>query len=99
MYKWPDQPLENGEEAFLCKGKLPSSDDEVWQLRRENTRLPEERDTLNGRQFAWLQRNSPFGFIDVLQGIGACVVILHHDLCQAADYFETRIASRSSIRV
>jgi hypothetical protein len=52
MYKWPDQPLENGEEAFLCKGKLPSSVDEVWQLRRENTRLPEERDTLNGRQFA-----------------------------------------------
>jgi len=46
IYKWRDQLLEDGAEAFPGKGKLRSSDEEVRRLRRENARLREERDIL-----------------------------------------------------
>lgn len=46
IYKWRDQLLEDGGEAFPGKGKLRSSDEEVRRLRRENARLREEREIL-----------------------------------------------------
>jgi len=46
IYKWRDQLLEEGAEAFPGKGNLRSSDEEVRRLRRENAQLREERDIL-----------------------------------------------------
>lgn len=46
IYKWRDQLLEDGEEAFPGAGNLRPSDEEVRRLRRENARLREERDIL-----------------------------------------------------
>jgi transposase len=46
LYRWREQFLKDGEEAFPGQGKLRPGDDEVRRLRRENARLREERDVL-----------------------------------------------------
>lgn len=46
LYKWRDQLLEDGTEAFPGAGNLRRGDDEVRRLRRENARLREEREIL-----------------------------------------------------
>lgn len=46
LYKWREQFLQDGEEAFPGHGKLGASDDELRRLRRELIRVREERDVL-----------------------------------------------------
>lgn len=46
LYKWRRQFLAEGEAAFPGHGKLTPADDEVRQLRRELSRVREERDIL-----------------------------------------------------
>ena len=42
LYKWHARFGEKGEEAFLSKGVLPGSDEEINRLREENNRLREQ---------------------------------------------------------
>ena len=46
LYKWRQQFIEEGEEAFPGYGKMGKSDDEVRQLRRELEQVRQERDIL-----------------------------------------------------
>ncbi len=54
LYKWQTELETHGEAAFPGKGGRPQSADELTRLRRENTRLREERDILKkaARYFA-----------------------------------------------
>ena len=57
LYKWRQQYLDDGEEAFPGHGKLKTGDDEVRQLRRELARTREERDILK-KALAFFSRES-----------------------------------------
>ena len=46
LYKWQDELEGHGEAAFPGSGNRPGSENELDRLRRENTRLREERDIL-----------------------------------------------------
>jgi len=46
LYKWRQQYLAEGKEAFPGHGKMKASDEEVRRLRRELARTREERDIL-----------------------------------------------------
>lgn len=46
LYKWQAELEGHGEAAFPGKGNRPNTESEVVRLRRENTRLREERDIL-----------------------------------------------------
>jgi transposase len=46
LYKWRQQYLSEGKEAFPGHGKMKASDEEVRRLRRELARTREERDIL-----------------------------------------------------
>ena len=45
LYRWRDQAAKEGERVFPGHGK-PNSQDELTKLKRENTRLREERNIL-----------------------------------------------------
>ena len=57
LYKWRQQYLEDGEEAFPGHGNLKAGDDEVRQLRRELARVREEREILK-KALAFFSRES-----------------------------------------
>ncbi len=44
LYKWQDELEGHSEAAFPGSGNRPGSENELDRLRRENTRLREERD-------------------------------------------------------
>ena len=46
LSKWVKQSGEKGEQAFPGKGRLTAVEEELWQLRRENEILRQERDIL-----------------------------------------------------
>ncbi len=46
LYKWQAQIRDHGEHSFPGSGRLPAPADELARLRRENTRLRQERDIL-----------------------------------------------------
>ena len=46
LHHWKRAFTEKGEEAFPGKGKPPAADEEIRKLRREITRLRQERDIL-----------------------------------------------------
>jgi len=46
LYRWRDELLVDGEEAFPGKGKLKPEDEELRRLRRELETVKEERDIL-----------------------------------------------------
>ena len=46
LYKWRQQLVANGEEAYPGHGKLKKSDEEVHLLRRELEQVRQERDIL-----------------------------------------------------
>lgn len=46
LYKWKEQLMEHGGEAFPGRGRRAASADEVARLRRELERIKEERDIL-----------------------------------------------------
>jgi len=46
LHHWKREFTEKGEEAFPGKGKPPATDEEIRKLRREITRLRQERDIL-----------------------------------------------------
>lgn len=46
LYKWRQQFIEDGEEAYPGHGKLRNSDEEVRHLRRELEQVRQERDIL-----------------------------------------------------
>ena len=46
LYRWRQELVADGEEAYPGKGKVKKSDEEARQLRRELVRVRQERDIL-----------------------------------------------------